>query len=82
MTSPTAIPWGKRFVAALSAKGLPGGSPSRDAAVQLDREASEAKRRRRIEREPIMAMDLPELEQRVKVRLIDNQPIRLAYYGL
>lgn len=28
-----------------------------------------------------MAMDLPEWEQGVKIRLIENQPFRLAYYG-
>ena len=29
-----------------------------------------------------MAMDLPEREHGVKIRLIENQPFRLAYYGL
>jgi len=27
-------------------------------------------------------MDLPERERRVKIRLIENQPFRLAYYDL
>jgi hypothetical protein len=29
-----------------------------------------------------MTMDLPERERRVKIRLIENQPFRLAYYDL
>jgi hypothetical protein len=29
-----------------------------------------------------MTMDLPEREQGVKIRLIENQPFRLAYYGV
>jgi hypothetical protein len=31
---------------------------------------------------PIVAMDLPEREHGVKIGLIENQPLRLAYYGL
>jgi hypothetical protein len=81
VTSPTAIPCGSRFVetAAGSAKGLPGGSPSRDAAAQLERETNMVKKRRNRGNGPIMAMDLPEREQGVKIRLIENQSFRLAY---
>jgi hypothetical protein len=50
----------------VSAKGLPGGSPSRDAEVQLKREIGVAKRRKRRRSRPIMSMDLPERERRVK----------------
>jgi hypothetical protein len=59
-------------VATVSAKGLPGGNPSRDAEVQLERKTSMVKSRgRRIGSGLIVAMDLPEQEWRVKVdRLI------------
>ena len=83
VTSPTATPCGSRFAetGTVSAKGLPGGSPSRDAAAQLDWEMSKAKSRKKIERDAIMAMDLPEWERCVKRSLIDNQSIRPAYYA-
>ena len=50
---------------------------------------SKAKTRKNIERDTIMAMDLPEQERRVKLRSppdrilspIDNQLVRPAYYG-
>jgi hypothetical protein len=84
VTSPTAIPWGSKLfeTAFVSANGLPGGSPSRDADVQLNREAGATKKRRKIRSEPIMAMDLPEWDRHVKVSPIDNQPIYPAYYEL
>ena len=77
VTSPTATPCGSPFAetGTVSAKGLPGGSPSRDAAAQLDWEMSKAKSRKKIERDAIMAMDLPEWERCVKRSLIDNHSI-------
>ena len=92
VTSPTAIPCGNRFLesAVDSAKGLPGGSPSREGAVQPEMKPTAAKNRKERASGLIMPMDLPETERCVKHRMhdssranpVDNEPFRSAYYDL
>jgi len=84
VTSPTAIPCGNRFAEAedVSAKGLPEGSPSRDANTQLNRVGAQTRRSTSRRNWCIMGNGLPERGQRVKHRSLSGRILVVGQFEL